>query len=443
MAPERTWYLNIAYGFSKPGVTADTWDDAGWRRTVDTAAAAGYTRIAFYLWSSQGFANAASTIEVERNRTVRERIRRMIPYAHEKGLTVAHWFTPANLPPDLWGERSDLQSPAPYPPGYATICPSRSGAIDLAAEVHREEMAWFTDVDVVQLWFYDPGGCWCDVCKTRPAAAAVDQVRRFAPIVKELNPDAELQISVWPVWANEPEFGVTYRQEMIDELAAWRAEWPDPVRAMDTPAHPENLLPVLGERGFSRAAFYLNTNLETGWFLPQPGLRLLDQIRADHRAQQFDEIVTMRIEVETRWVQDAILAAALDSPDTAIADVVRQVAHQWAGDAAEGEALTRGLLAWDDLLQRGAKTSDETVSRYLASVTGDHSPIPDRLHLLKSCGLVVDALASAARGSGGAVRAAKSAMEADPALRPLWPTLDGAWDGFVRWVGAGIDTEQF
>jgi hypothetical protein len=239
---------------------------------------------------------------------------------------------------------------------------------------------------------------------------------------------------------------VTYRQSFIDELTEWKRGWPSPVRVMDTPAHPGNLLADLGEGGFTRAAFYLNTNLETGWFLPQPGLALVDQIRRDDAVAHYDEIVTMRIEVETRWVQDALVAAALDHPTASIEAVVATVAEEWAGDVTEGAALARGILAWDDLLYRGAKASDAVVSTHLASVTGSHSTMPERIALLKSCGLVVDGLAAearGARGSGGAARAARSAMRADPVLAPLIPTLESSWDRFVGWVAAGTTAEQF
>lgn len=439
LAADRTFYFNVAFGFSRPGLTADTWDDETWEDVVEWLLDCRYSRIAFYLWADSGLANEASVMEKDRNVEVRRRLATMTTYAQRCGLKVAFWFSPCNMPRDLLRGHEDLLSPAPYPLGYPALCPSRPGALEFAAEVYAEELRWFADVDAVQVWFYDPGGCWCDVCKSRPAAAAVDQLRALAPVIGRVAPHAEIEVSAWPVWANEQEFGVTYRDEFVEELARWVDSHGRPVTVMDTPVAPTNVLEELGKRGLGRAAFYLDTNVETGWCFLQPSLSLVEQIRADADRDRYDQTVVMRIEEATRWPQDAFVGHSLWTPRADMAATVAWLAQSWAGTASGGQRLAAGLLAWDELLSKGALATDVRLSPFFDGLgDGVGSGTGTRpLGSLVASARAIDLLAAAARGETVVPQQVGRVMSADPTLAPLAPVVESRFAQFVDWVGKG------
>lgn len=430
LAPTRTMYFNVARNLSHPGITPDTWDTSEWEAVVDALVAARYSRIAFYLWADCELAYPG-TAAFAQNLLLHERLRHAMRYAREWGLEAAYWFAPMAVPQELAEQRADLRSPAPYPPGYPALCPSRPGSLELAEHVYRGELEWFAEADAFQIWFYDPGGCFCTQCRPHLAEVAFAQATHFAALIRRLAPHAQVEISAWPVWANEQQFGVDYREAFVAELHRFATESDGPITVLDTPAAPTNVLADAAAAGCGRAAFYLGTNVETGFPFLTPSLPLLGEIQSQAIAEKFDDVVPMRIERGTKWPQDDLLGALLWAPTSDVAGVVDRLSRHWADGDRAGEALASALVAWDELLRLGALA----VPTRLAPMFRD-IPTTPTVALLAASARAIDALADMARGNSAGTAALEAALD-DPLLRPVAPVVRRRRDAFAEMVGAG------
>jgi hypothetical protein len=64
----------------------------------------------------------------------------------------------------------------------------------------RLEMEYYGPVDGYIVWFYDPGGCFCDVCKPNQGQHLFEQFSMVHDLAKTISPGAEFQAVLWPTW---------------------------------------------------------------------------------------------------------------------------------------------------------------------------------------------------------------------------------------------------
>ncbi|MBX3180384.1 MAG: hypothetical protein KF886_23795 [Candidatus Hydrogenedentes bacterium] len=339
---ERGEYINIGYNI--PGITPHEWNVARWRDYIDQLALARLNRLYFYIWVDAYSMNPASKLsEKPLNKTLHENVRAMIPYARSRGLEVAYMFCPTFFPRDLWDANPDIHAEITYVDhGFPAVCANAPGAWDLMLANARSEMEWFREADAIQIWFYDPGGCWCEKngCAADQPGSIARQLQAFGALFREYNPEAKLEFNLWPVWVWEDIKKLEYRDEIGARI---KADFPGHFSSIAAVGgdHPQFSFPIREKAlGFRASSFLFGTNPESGYAFLIPSLRWTPElVRAAHAAG-LDGAFGHRLEAWTRLPATWFLGAFLWDPEMPPGDAVRR----WAGwqcgrpEAIEGMA---------------------------------------------------------------------------------------------------------
>lgn len=347
---ERGEYMNIGYNI--PGITPHEWDAARWRAYIDRLALAKLNRFYFYLWIDTYSMNPASELSKNAlNKTLHENIRAMIPYARSRGLEVVYMFCPTFFPRDIWNANPGIHAEISYVDhGFPAVCANAPGAWHLMLANARSEMEWFREADGIQLWFYDPGGCWCEKngCAADQPGTIARQFKTFGALFRELNPNAKLEYNFWPVWVWEDIKKLQYRDAINARIMA---DFPDTFNAITAVGgdHAEFSFPIREKAlGFLTSSFLFGTNPESGYSFLIPSLRWTPElVRAAHTAD-LNGAFGHRLEAWTRFPATWFMGEFLWDPAIAPGEAVRR----WAGWQCARADLGDRLAEIIELLER-------------------------------------------------------------------------------------------
>lgn len=374
---ERAVYYNIAYGISFGSLTPDNWTDSQWEYWVDQLVCSQMTHLYFFLWGdSEVYFPPSPFCNTDRNRILHERLQRMIGYAHLRGLKVTYLFSATLVPKDIFNaHRNLLKATIPYVTyGFPVLCQSVpnsfsfngttwNGARDFMIDVYENQIEWFKDADEFQIWFYDPGGCFCGSdhydCRNHQAERLMEQVSTFDAIIQQKNPAAKITVMMWPVWVLEPEYQVYYRQQFLDLLKASYASRMDRITVADSVEHGDTSLNQASSRGFRLNGFVFQTNVETGYPFLLPLLKYLKSSSATGASRGVKALYCMRIEEGSKFPNTYFASRFFWDKDAAESLPVLEYA-QWIANSNKQAAvqLKQALLLLDTFTTDGSAAQD-------------------------------------------------------------------------------------
>ncbi len=393
----RELYINIGYGLGRPGITVETWDIDRWRQAIDDLALARYNAWSFYLWGDCELIHPSSVQNAALNRRVHETLREAIRYSHRRGMRVGMHFSPSMMPREIWDAYPETRSKLEYTyPG--TVCPSNARARPLIEEVHGGEIDWFRECDFFSIWFYDVGGCFCEVCRKpeQQLASLLWQVRTFGRLVTRANPRAEYQVMTWAIWRYERRHRYSIREQFVRQVQRECAALGLRLSMADGALIDPGCTPLFGlmrRAGIPAASFLYQTNIETG----PPIVQLLSRYFARHVPRALragaDRVFHMRIEAGSKVADDLLAGEFLWQPNVQPARALVTVARAVTGDIAAArhawEALSRmDDFAWYGLSGGGAsEAKGRAIARQAkAAVAGSTDPLRRRLEWLAGAG---------------------------------------------------------
>jgi|GEM_PF-1687277 len=348
----RELYLNIGYGLRRPRITVEDWSISDWRRYIDRLILARYNTWSFYLWGDCAMLHPLAASNRALNRRLHATLREAIRYSHRRGMRVGLQFTPTMVPIEIWKANPAIQAKLEYSyPG--TVCPSREETWRWMREVQELEISWFAECDFFSLWYYDVGGCFCEVCRNgdRQLAVLLRQAETFALLVRKANPRAVFQVMAWAIWRYERMHGYAIRDRFIASLRRWFAGRRIALEVADGIYVDPGTTPVFDvvrRERLPAKAFLYQTNIETGQPLPIVQTRYMARwVREATRAGATSAFL-MRMEAGTKRSDDVVAGCYLWAPDTARGDAILCCARQFTGDSRAAASAWLALSLMDD-----------------------------------------------------------------------------------------------
>lgn len=464
---ERGVYYNVTLNHPA-GLTPASWDEQDWSYWLDQLVCAQLTHVYFFLWSDSLYYPKSPKTSGERNRLLSERLQEMIRLAHLRGLKVGYHFVPTHIPSDLFAANKDvLQAKVVYAEnGFPIACSAVSerlryeghtwnGASDLMSDIYAGQIEQFREADTFQIWFYDPGGCFCGPeqhnCRNLQALRLMEQLDTFVAITRRLNPKSRLIVSLWPIWVLEPMYNVEYHDELLDMLKRYAqaySEQGDLITVTDSVIG-STYLPAAGERGLRLNAFVYPTNVETGCCIVVPMLETL-KVAVDN-ARQFNAaaIHHMRIEERTKYANTFLASRFYWDADITPEQALRQYVH-WIANTnhKSAEELQQALMLLDQFMCRGAdKVKHATVGVRIrelidSAITKLEPEKARELEWLTTTGRAVEII-------GQAVNAPERNEELSQkfnqliAESPSFSSCRVDMTRYVKWVTKGWNEEHF
>ena len=433
-------YLNIGYNI--PPITPHEWEPQRWAEYVDKLVLARVNTLYLYLWVNKYTTYPGSRLAGEPvNQKVHAGMQAAVRHAHRRGLKVIHMICPTFIPKDLWDANPQMRAEIEYAEhGFPAVCPNAPGAWELMTDVWRHEMEALRGADGVQIWFYDPGGCWCEKhgCKQNQAASLARQVKEFGELFRRINPGGRVEFNLWPQWLWQARMKVTYRDAMGRAI---RDRFPGgahaEIIANGAPDTPESQPQHERSLGFKTGVFIFAANPETGYVFLIPNLRYLRQVTREMHAQQFDAVFGHRLEAWTRYPSTYFMGQFLWDPDAQPDAVVRRFAHWQTADAGAGEKLAAALLLLDRFTDEGASADS---GAEMARLTGEALaaiPAGATREQLAYLGPMMDALAAIGATAGtedpAVLDAQRQTFQAALAKDPVFASIRSKPDVFERY----------
>ncbi len=349
-------YMNI--GYNHRGITPHEWDQERWHTYIDQLVLARLNRFYFYIWNDVYTLYPESTYSKEPlNRQIHENIRDMIDYAHTRGIQVTYMMCPTYFPKDIWLSHPEIHAEIEYVDhGFPAVCPRSPGAWELMKKIAKSEMEWFSKADSLQIWFYDPGGCWCTKhgCYQNQAENLALQVKEFFDIFRQLNPKATLEYNIWPIWLWEDRLGIKYREDLGRRIR----DLPDSVGRKTTAVGASDndvTLPLLEKQfGFDGTAFIFGANPESGYDFLIPHLTYLKETAQRIRESHVNGAFGHRLEAWTRFAATFFMGEYLWNPDASREEIVSKYANWITTNDGVGILFAEAILLLDKFTYDGA-----------------------------------------------------------------------------------------
>ncbi len=448
---ERGVYLNIPAPLGP--ITVHDWSDAQWAWYLDALAAVHINRLYFFLWQDEMSDFAAPTELRIRNRRLHERMRGIIPEAQRRGMKVVFLFTPTFIPRTLWEKHPELHSDIEYVEhGFPCICPSKEASWPIMHEVYSHELEWFKTADGFQLWFYDPGGCMCAVCRQDLCAPLVRQVDEFGRLARKKNPQAEIQVSMWPIWLWEAQLKRPYGLQLLDQLRARMPEQFDRLTIVDSAEVPGSFLDAARQRGFRTQAFLFSADIETPFVFLNPQFGYLRETAARMAAKQVDGAFLHSLNPGSESLNTLIGALALWDPQATHDELARTAGLCYTGNETIARRLAPCLQTWEKMLLDGNPPPDaghDLCREVENAMAGGSAEDRDRIESIVASARAMALLVEAASVRDDPARqqdlAAKFRKTLDTSLTFRAFAAQGAaeFPRLVKWVAAGWKSERF
>lgn len=170
---------------------------------VDRLIDARYSRVTF--WQYCDFVLYPGNREIkegwrEHVERVAQQMRRYLDYARRRGLEVYQMLTPAQVNLELLPNDPSLARQGFEGYGKDGVCWSQPVARDVARKVCQAQMEYFGPMDGYVVWFFDPAGCFCDLCRNKQAELMFDQVSTVDDLARTISPGSKLVACLWPTW---------------------------------------------------------------------------------------------------------------------------------------------------------------------------------------------------------------------------------------------------
>lgn len=452
---ERGEYINVGYDI--PEITPHRWSPEKCDAYIDKLVLAKLNRVYFYVWTNAyslypGSVNAQDEV----SQSVHANVKRMIERAHERGLEAVYMYCPTFFPKDVWDAHPEMHAVIEYVDwGFPAACPSAPGSWDLMKDIARAQFDWFKAADAVQLWFYDPGGCWCDRfgdtgCYRDQATILARQVKEFGDLFREYNPNGKVEYNLWPIWLWEQIKGISYRQnlaEKIKEAFNQEAAEVTAVGAIDN-----DITRPLLERdlGFRTGVFVFGTNPETGYVFPTPHLRWMADYLSTIPSRQLNGAFTHRLEAWSRYPGTYISSRLMWEPATPSPVVLREFSEWQTADVAKGELLAQALSKLDHLTDKGATPAES--GQMLALLEQAMANLPEAcaadLEYLPATFRAIDAIARAIgvndpTALDSLASEFQQALATSPTYGALVPNARIFFDRYRGFLAKGFEAENF
>ncbi len=225
--PNRTIYL-MNSNHMNPGLSLELMSAEEIHAYADFLVVARYSRVSFWQWSSfylypgnekggSALSVGAWTAETERdqqarrarNQRVHQAMRCFFAYARRRGLEVYHQLSPMHANVDLLPADPKFAATGYY--GRSSVCWAQPEGRELARRMAQAEMEYFGPVDGYIVWFYDPGGCFCDTCYPNQAEHLFQQFSMVEELAITISPGAKFQVVLWPTWCFHETKGIPYK----------------------------------------------------------------------------------------------------------------------------------------------------------------------------------------------------------------------------------------
>ncbi len=353
---QRGEYLNIGYNFS--GITPHDWSRDRWESYIDRLVLANLNTFYFYIWVDSYSMNPKSALaQKDLSRKIHEDIRHAIAYAHKRGLKVVYMFCPTFFPRDLWERHPEIHADIEYvKQGFPAVCPNAPNAWEMMIENARAEMEWFNEADAVQLWFYDPGGCWCERhgCKQHQAESLARQAKTFGALFREFNPKAAIEVNFWPIWLWETLQQVNYRAETFRLIRGHFGEEASAITVVGAPDNDITQPLAEQEMGFKTSVFLFGTNPERGYVFTIPTMSWLSQVAKEVRNKKFRGAFGHRLEAWTRYPQTFFMGQWFWNPDQTAEQLAQRLGAWLTASDSRGLLAAEAFLLLDKFTYEGA-----------------------------------------------------------------------------------------
>ncbi len=448
---ERGVYLNIPAPLHP--LTVHDWDDARWSGYLDTLAAGRINRLYFYLWQGSHSDFACAPEHRDRNRRLHERMRWVIGEARQRGMKVVFLFCPTYIPRVLWQQHRALHADIEYVrAGFPCICPSQPKSWPLMRKVCDHELEWFKDADGFQLCFYDPGGCMCAQCRRDLAAPLLRQVDEFSRIAWQKNPQAEFQVSLWPIWAWESHLNRPYGVELLDRMKAHFGAKHGQIAIADSADHPRSFLGAAKTLGFQTQAFVFSTDVESPFVFLNPQFAYLRRTAARIAAEGHTGAFVHSLLPGSKALGTFVAALALWNPEVPADELARAAALRFTDDPSAARKLVPALLAWESLLLNGNPKPDDAIAlrrnveQALASLSDARR---QELEWLPATTRAIEVLVEGTAVPDDALRQKQLAarfrttLAASPTFKSFAPQAEVVFPHLVRMVDRGWKAAHF
>lgn len=213
--PNRTLYL-MNSNHMNDGVSLEYFSDQEVEDYADFLIEARYSRVSLWQWTSNMLYPGNFEENRARNQRVHRKMRHLFDYARRRGLEVWHQLAPMHANVDLLPDDPKFVATGYY--GRNSICWAQPEGRELARRMAQEEMQYYGPVDGYIVWFYDPGGCFCDVCYPNQAKHLFEQFSMVNELAAGISPGAEFQAVLWPTWCFQDyqDRGIPYKS--VDEV---------------------------------------------------------------------------------------------------------------------------------------------------------------------------------------------------------------------------------
>lgn len=195
--PNRTLYL-MNSNHMNPGLSLEYFTEAEIEDYVDFLIEARYSRVSLWQWTANMLYPGNFEENRARNQMTHRAMRYLFQYARSRGLQVFHQLAPMHANVKLLPDEPRFTATGYYGPN--SICWAQPEARELARNMAQFEMEFYGPVDGYIVWFYDPGGCFCSVCKPNQSKNLFEQLEMIHDLSKTISPGAEFQAVLWPTW---------------------------------------------------------------------------------------------------------------------------------------------------------------------------------------------------------------------------------------------------
>lgn len=361
-------YVNV--GYNVPGITPHEWDKARWEQYLDYLILSRLNTFYFYVWTDvYGIYPESENAKVPLNLNIHEGLRHAISYAKKRGMRVHFMATPSYGPADIWRKHPEAHADIDYVKyGFPAVCLNAPGAWERMKKIWAYEFEWFKEADVLQIWFYDPGGCFCEKhgCRTNQGEVMARQVREFGDMFRDLNPQAQIDFNLWPIWVWEERMG-PYRADFHREI---KKLFPDDshreLGAVGAWGSDASLPLSEAELGFRTSNFIFGSNPESGYFFLMPNLAFHQQVMRDLKGTSFRNVFGHRLEVWTRLPATFFMAEMMWNPDVDPVAAVRRWAEWQTGGGEAAADLAESILLLEQFTSEGASLKTAGRARMVA-----------------------------------------------------------------------------
>lgn len=230
--PNRTLYL-MNSDHMNPGLSLEFFTEPELEAYVDFLIEARYSRVSLWQWTANMLYPDNFEQNRPRNEMTHRAMRYLFQYARQRGLHVYHQLAPMHANVDLLPDNPKFAATGYY--GRNSICWAQPEGRELAKNMARLEMEYYGPVDGYIVWFYDPGGCFCEVCKPYQGQHLFEQFSMVHDLARTISPGAEFQAVLWPTWCfhEYTDRGIPYKDPA--EVQAFVKEFLGKVRTLFGP----------------------------------------------------------------------------------------------------------------------------------------------------------------------------------------------------------------